>query len=1255
MNTEPYIVQWNVNGLETRIRIGEIERLITKYNPMCLCLQHLGKFDQNIKNYKIASQSNNNQGELGTAIYVHNSITYEDLQINNQNFQHSSIQLHVPGKGKVNIINFYNQPNFNYNIKELIKIINETQAPKLIVGDINRHSPIWDSRVNFPDADARKIEEMLERDNITCLNEENTYTFFSKAHNKKTSVDISMCSDDITEEWDWNLSEDNFTSDHWPIILTNLRANNSEEETRRYRVNCADWKNYTLYTNNIQTFDDSLNIEESYKILKNTIIEAANHFIPMTSGKKRKKEVPWWSTKLQSLVDQKHKIANLIDRKTAQLKKLRERNVNTQERHRIANIEAEIKSLKPELNRSNALFKREANQAKTESWKNYVSKLNQNTPMKKVWKRFRKINGSNNKSPRHALWHEGKRIHEAEEMSKVIGEHLQKISSNSSYTPSFRKYKEEKEKTKINFAEDPLQREYYNEKFTMEELMAALATSKNSAPGEDNIRFEMIKHLSINAKTYLLEVYNHLWKNKEFINEWRTAIIVPIPKPGKDPSNVSNYRPISLTSCLCKTLEKMVNTRLTWYLKENKIISDVQFGSVKNRSTLDPLVQLEQHIREGFKRKVPTVAVFYDIQKAYDTTWRQPIIAKLKEANLTGQLPNFLVNFLKDRVFKVRIDSKTSDLFSLENAIPQGSVLSCTLFQIAIDSILKDLPRSIRKSLYMDDFVIYVSAKRLRTAARIINLANREIEKWEKKTGFKMAEDKTKMVIFYKDKRWIKGQTINITLNKKEIPREEKYKFLGVIFDTHLNWGHHITYTKGRCKKALKLLKKLSHTTWGADRKTLRNLYKATVLPILDYGSQVYGSATQAKLSLLESIHNEGARIITGAFKSTYTPSLHVECGDLPLDLHRDLIAMKSALRIQATDSPVKQLFEETDDYQIAAPFNIRSKRLLLTTQLQIQQPEPLIATRPPWQLKRAEFCTALMNIKKTDNPNIIRTEALEHIQRKEGYNNIYTDGSKGQTGVGYAAVSNNTTVKRSLPEEASVYTAELAAILEALNIVEDSPQTKHAIYSDSRSSLEALHSYSPKCIIAKQVQDRIDTLIRTGKKIMLCWVPAHVGLTGNEAADRAAKEATGAERGNITLPVTDYYPTLKEKQYRKWQNRWNTEPPRNKLRSVKKEVKPWKNLKLERSTEVIMARLRLGHTRITHCHLMENPNGQEPICTGCQTPLTVQHMLIECPQVSPQRRDTIGPGPLEQILGPEANIGKIIQYLKAVKIYDVI
>ena len=118
-------------------------------------------------------------------------------------------------------------------------------------------------------------------------------------------------------------------------------------------------------------------------------------------------------------------------------------------------------------------------------------------------------------------------------------------------------------------------------------------------------------------------------------------------------------------------------------------------------------------------------------------------------------------------------------------------------------------------------------------------------------------------------------------------------------------------------------------------------MYRTTVLPILDYGSQIYGSATQAKLSLLDSIHNEGARIITGAFRSTYAPSLHAESGDLPLDLHRDMIAMKSAIRIQSTDSPIRELFNEEDNYQKQVPFTARSKRLIAKTALNINYPEP--------------------------------------------------------------------------------------------------------------------------------------------------------------------------------------------------------------------------------------------------------------------------------------------------------------------------
>ena len=171
-------------------------------------------------------------------------------------------------------------------------------------------------------------------------------------------------------------------------------------------------------------------------------------------------------------------------------------------------------------------------------------------------------------------------------MSNAFAKHLARISSDEFYSNKFRKYKTKKEKTQIKYEEDPTKNEYYNINFTLEELAAALKTSNKSAPGEDRINFEMISHLSEKAKLYLLKLYNNLWNKGEFIKEWKTAMVVPLPKPGKDPGNISNYRPVSLTSCLCKTYEKMVNLRLTWVLRDQKVITQMQFGSIKNRSTL---------------------------------------------------------------------------------------------------------------------------------------------------------------------------------------------------------------------------------------------------------------------------------------------------------------------------------------------------------------------------------------------------------------------------------------------------------------------------------------------------------------------------------------------------------------------------------------------------------------------------------------------------------------------------------------------
>ena len=80
--------------------------------------------------------------------------------------------------------------------------------------------------------------------------------------------------------------------------------------------------------------------------------------------------------------------------------------------------------------------------------------------------------------------------------------------------------------------------------------------------------------------------------------------------------------------------------------------------------------------------------------------------------------------------------------------------------------------------------------------------------------------------------------------------------------------------------------------------------HKTSVLSILDYGSQTYDSASEATLKVLDPIHNEGLHLSFRAFKSSPNVYVQVDSGELLLSLHRDLLTMRSAIKIQASDSP---------------------------------------------------------------------------------------------------------------------------------------------------------------------------------------------------------------------------------------------------------------------------------------------------------------------------------------------------------------
>ena len=163
--------------------------------------------------------------------------------------------------------------------------------------------------------------------------------------------------------------------------------------------------------------------------------------------------------------------------------------------------------------------------------------------------------------------------------------------------------------------------------FSIHELKCAIRQLKNKkAPGKDDISNEMIRHLGSLAKQKLLDIYNHSWNTGTFPTSWKEAIIIPILKKGKDRHSKTSYRPISLLSCLGKTMERMVNRLLQHHLEKNGLLSPSQSGFWKNRSTEDQVTLLTQDIENGFQQKMKRLAVFVDLTRPFDKVWKEGLL-----------------------------------------------------------------------------------------------------------------------------------------------------------------------------------------------------------------------------------------------------------------------------------------------------------------------------------------------------------------------------------------------------------------------------------------------------------------------------------------------------------------------------------------------------------------------------------------------------------------------------------------------------
>jgi hypothetical protein len=162
--------------------------------------------------------------------------------------------------------------------------------------------------------------------------------------------------------------------------------------------------------------------------------------------------------------------------------------------------------------------------------------------------------------------------------------------------------KEGRNRTKKNKNIDLSNKEPFNGPLTEEELDEALSECKGSSPGPDDIHYEFLKKIYRKTRLNLLGMYEDIWSKGNFPKEWRSATVIPILKPGKNPSITESYRPISPTSCLWKFLERIVNKRLVYILEESNLLPSQQYGFRKNRSITDVLTIRENNIAEAIKK-----------------------------------------------------------------------------------------------------------------------------------------------------------------------------------------------------------------------------------------------------------------------------------------------------------------------------------------------------------------------------------------------------------------------------------------------------------------------------------------------------------------------------------------------------------------------------------------------------------------------------------------------------------------------------
>jgi len=384
----------------------------------------------------------------------------------------------------------------------------------------------------------------------------------------------------------------------------------------------------------------------------------------------------------------------------------------------------------------------------------------------------------------------------------------------------------------------------------------------NKAEGPDEIHARFLREAERELSVPLAIIFSKSLSETEIPLDWKRANVVPIHKKG-DKSKEENYRPVSLTSLVCKVLESIIKDKIVEFLEQNELINDTQHGFRKGRSCLTNLLDFLDVVTESFDQGNQLDVSFLDFSKAFDKVPHKRLGVQLKIHGIGGKILDWIESWLSGRQQRVILNGCKSQWKEVLSGVPQGSVLGPLLFIIYVNTIEKSLDSKVLK--FADDLKV-VRIIRGRHDQDVFQADLDKLVEWSE--AWQMKFNLSKCKIMHAGRVSSKHE---YEMGGQKLEQIEKERDLGVVVNSRLSSSDQVVESR---KKALRMLGAINRNVTYKSEEVITKLYCAYVRPHLEYCVQAWSPTYEKDCWLLERVQKRATKMVNCLYSMPYEERL---------------------------------------------------------------------------------------------------------------------------------------------------------------------------------------------------------------------------------------------------------------------------------------------------------------------------------------------------------------------------------------------